>query len=175
MIDLKKTNIITNEKILIFGYGSLLLEGSLKETAPNSRIVCEGTLKNFIRIFNKPSKKLQYLALNIQPKKNYFVNGVVIELDKKDIFEILRREFRYDMILVEVETSNGIIQTYTFSYSQENEMSFNVDNEIQIDYIRTCTNGAKLRNQKFYSNFLNTTFVNFKESLSSFKDRGLLD
>ena len=151
--------VIENNKILIFGYGSLLSEESLKRTAPNSKIVSIGILKNYMRIFNKPAKNETIAALNIVKSKGNFVNGVVIELDKEDFFNLVSREFRYDMILVQVQTSVGEIEAYTFSYNQGDEREFPESSSDQIKYLEVCIRGAKQLGEEFYEEFINTTFI----------------
>ncbi|MFP4401783.1 MAG: gamma-glutamylcyclotransferase family protein [Candidatus Nanoarchaeia archaeon] len=171
---MEKLNLITDEKILIFGYGSLLLESSLKKTAPNSRIVGEGLLNNFMRIFNKPSKNKTHLALNLIPKENCRVNGVLIELDKEDFYEMIQREFRYNIILVQIQVGSELMEAYTFSYSQENSLIFDLNDEFQLDYIKTCLDGARLRNQGFYEFFIKNTFISESENLENFRNGELI-
>lgn len=151
--------VIENNKIMIFGYGSLLSEESLKRTAPNSKIVSIGILKNYMRIFNKPAKNETIAALNIVKSKGNFVNGVVIELHKEDFFNLVSREFRYDMILVQVQTSIGQVEAYTFSYNQGDEREFLESSYGQIKYLEVCIRGAKQRGEEFYKQFLETTLI----------------
>ncbi|MFT4243988.1 MAG: gamma-glutamylcyclotransferase family protein [Candidatus Woesearchaeota archaeon] len=164
-------HLIDNNKIMIFGYGSLLSEQSLKKTAPDSKIISNGILKNYLRIFNKPTKNEFVAALNLVENEGNIVNGVVIELDRKDIFNLLKREFRYNMKLIKIQTSQGDIEAYTFVYQQEEEREFMYESKEQAEYVEVCIQGAKERGIDFYENFMKTTFVEKKVNLNQYYDK----
>ena len=163
--------IIDDKKIRIFGYGSLLSEESLQETAPNSKIISNGFISNYMRIFNKPAKNEYVAALNVVKSSGDFVNGVVIELHKKDFFTMIQREFRYDMVLVQVQTSIGYIEAYTFSYRQEDEREFISTSKDQIEYVELCIEGAIQRGEEFYEKFMNSTFIKQGITLKDYYDK----
>ncbi|MFP4401785.1 MAG: gamma-glutamylcyclotransferase family protein [Candidatus Nanoarchaeia archaeon] len=148
-----------NLPIYIFGYGSLLLESSLRRTCPNAQIIETYIVDGYKRVCNVEFET--HCAKNIEFCKdstNFFVNGVIFKVsDEEEFNQLLIREKGYDIIQI----SHPTLEVYTFSAKQNlNNRIYNTKR--QKEYLQTCINGAKERGEEFHKLFLQSTFVDEK-------------
>ncbi|MBI5803714.1 gamma-glutamylcyclotransferase [Candidatus Pacearchaeota archaeon] len=83
-------------KYSFVGYGSLLSHKSLQETIPNKKfkpVIVKGYKREFNLEDNKEKKDFLNLVKN---KKSYF-NGVMFEVDDKELIRLKKREDFYNL------------------------------------------------------------------------------
>lgn len=142
--------------IYIFGYGSLLLESSLRRTCPNAQIIEIYSIKGYKRVCNVECET--HCAKNIEfceDSINSFVNGVIFKIiNEEELNQLLIREEGYEIIQI----THPTLEVYTFS-AKENLKDRIYTTQRQREYLQTCINGAKEKGEEFYNQFLQTTFV----------------
>lgn len=163
----------TDDKILIFAYGSLINPESAKRSLSNESISTAKTVVAYhlIRVFDySGSPNSQDLAmLNVHPTENPhdIVNGVLYSLDKKDLANLIYRENGYDLIPVIVEPwpknpDGQFAIAYTFSAPKEPRGGKIYTNDRIAPYPRyyyTVENGVKKYGQEFLTLWLETTYL----------------
>jgi cation transport regulator ChaC len=159
--------------IKIFAYGSLMYEKSLKKTAPNTKIISPVTLHGFVRVFNFPSSyRMSEIdgtpcaVLNLDKSDlNHQLCGVLFETSQENFDEMLKREEGYELVQVEVEdfnNSNTRYKAYTFRSLHYDAHDFQTNSKKQLEYLSWCLEAVKIYGEKFYTNFLETTFIGDK-------------
>ena len=83
-------------KNYVFGYGSLTNKRSLQKTLPNKKIAGWAYLVGFRRKFNAPAQ--DYLFLNIVPKTDRIIKGVLIPVSKEELNNLKKREVGYEAV-----------------------------------------------------------------------------
>lgn len=82
----------------IFGYGSLLSRASRQQTFTERKLYTDVQLTGYQRILNACCG--EYLVMNIQPKKDSSITGVVVQVADGDFPALKERECGY--VLIEV-------------------------------------------------------------------------
>ena len=155
------------ENTKIFGYGSLMNMQSLKKTVPNIKAIRPVLLKNYIRCFETKSttrftKNITSISvLNIKESKDAFVNGVCFDVDMEYLNSLLKREGAYELrdIVVNSLTTAISFPALIFIDKSNKKQKFLFDEPVQIEYLKTCINGAKDFGEDFYGMFLETTLI----------------
>ncbi|MFT4250146.1 MAG: gamma-glutamylcyclotransferase family protein [Candidatus Woesearchaeota archaeon] len=138
--------------IRVFVYGSLLNKESLKETAPQAKILGVRKLLGYKRVLNKPSKR-RGCAMNIQEQEQTEVLGVLIQVSTEEYEEIRKREVLYTEKEITLSDKTTV---KTFIYLQEPE-TFNIQDPKQQEYLKICWQGAQQHTQELKENFQETT------------------
>ena len=165
------------QRIVLFGFGSLIGEASLRATAPNATDIRPAYIKGFVRDFslwdsigftetNLDLTGIPFCALDIQ---NGFdpdarVNGVSFSVDEEDFEKILVRERDYEVIETEVydyKTNKLMGVTKVFS-SGRNDGSFDFDSQAGMRYLDNYLDAGRERGDKYYQELLETTFIDGK-------------
>ena len=160
---------------LIFGYGSLLQEESLKATVPSAKNIRPVYIKGFRRVFtlwdpvgwtetNLDLKDIPFCGVDAVPTsdKNATVNGVVFEVSADELPALLEREKEYDLIEVaayDFSTDEPVGTCLVFSSGKETG-AYDFDSEAQKRYLDVCTEGAASFGEDFLQQFLVTTYIN---------------
>lgn len=82
-------------KYKFIGYGSLLSHKSLKETIKDKKFL-PVIVKGYKRIFNLRDNS-KYDVLNLKKDKRYYFNGVVFEINEKELQKLKKREDDYNL------------------------------------------------------------------------------
>ena len=101
-------------QLYIFGYGSLTNPKSLQKTLPGKKPAGWVRLGGFQRKFNAPAQE-KYLFLNIVPKNNHAIKGVLIQVSKEELENLKRREVGYEAVDITEkikEPINGRVFTF---------------------------------------------------------------
>ena len=135
----------------VFGYGSLMNPKSLQKTLPGKSIAQSASIIGYRRIFNMPVSG--YLYLNIKPKANAKVDGVLINISDEELAKLKKREKGYSCI----DITNAILEdmqepAYTFIAPDQKYP----DMKILQSYINTCLSGVA-KNQR--TNWLKETII----------------
>lgn len=123
-------------QLYVFGYGSLMNPESLARTLPRPKEMSRVSVQGYVRKFNK--KGARYLYLNIVPKEETIVSGVIIPVTKAELALLKRREIGYDC----VDVTNDIVEkidgtVYAFLAPDKHYP----DMKISRRYIETCLGG----------------------------------
>lgn len=181
----KVLNKFPNGKVLLFGYGSLMnVNSAARSVSPEAvksmRPVVAFGLK---RIFNYKAVNVtrwgtnlqenEKAMLNIEPTTtfNHMINGVVMEVNPRDLTQLVERETGYDLVPVLVADWNQAISENP-SVNIEIAYTFFVPDELRdgIDYTQTkyypvrgylhaVRNGAEVFGPKFLDFWNATTFL----------------
>lgn len=163
------------DKIKIFGYGSLLLDSSLRRTVKNPMNATPAFVKGYIRnfsfdgvngytyegvpedVFGIPFNGAN--MINAQPDE--MVNGVVFEVDEQDFAELKIRETNYHLVKTnyyDFKNQKLLGECSTFiSEFVRNKFEYNV---AQKYYVDICLEGARSFGIDFFEEFLKTTYIN---------------
>lgn len=159
---------------LVFGFGSLINQGSLRLTAPGAFDVQPSYIQGFKRNFSvwdpigwtKTNQHLQgipFAALDIQAtsQKQALVNGVVFKVSESDFAHLVEREREYTTlttIAFNFADATKLGECTVFSAGKNNG-SYVFDCEAQTEYLDLCLEGAEQFGEEFYQTFLDTTFI----------------
>ena len=159
---------------VIFGFGSLINRESLKATVSDAYDIKPCFIKGFVRDFslwdsvgftetNLNLKATPFCALDVKKVNDVskIVNGVMFKTSETHFNDLLRREQGYDLIETEVydfKTGNPLGSAFLFS-ANKNNGKYNFGCKAQERYLSVCLSGAKAFGEKFYSEFLDTTFI----------------
>ncbi|MDB5182376.1 MAG: hypothetical protein JWO47_160 [Candidatus Saccharibacteria bacterium] len=158
---------------LIFGYGSLLNTESLKATVPDAFNIRPAYIKGFKRDFclwaadgsvagHPELSGTPYCAVDVHhiPESSE-VNGVVFEVHEAQLPALMEREEGYTLVKTEAydfETHEDLGTCFVFAANKHNgDFAFN--SPAQMRYLNTCLSGAKEHGEKFYQQFIRTTFI----------------
>jgi cation transport regulator ChaC len=158
---------------LIFGYGSLLNLESLQATVPDAFNLRPSYIKGFKRDFclwatdgfvatNPELSGMPFCAVDIHhvPEPDE-VNGVVFEVHQDQLPALLEREEGYTLIATEAydfTTHEPLGTCFVFAANKHNG-DFAFESPAQMRYLNTCLTGAKEHGEKFYQQFIRTTYV----------------
>lgn len=132
--------------ILIFAYGSLINPQSRKKTLQNSKLIADDIILNgYSRKMNAPYRDEGYLYLNIVPKDNSKVEGVVIEVDDSEIEKLKKREEGYNLIEITNKLSRNL-KNKVFTFVQPDK--YYPEMKVLQSYINTCIKNISKENQK---------------------------
>lgn len=124
-------------QLYVFGYGSLMNPKSLALTLGEPKETLHGSVRGYVRKFNK--KGSRYLYLNIVPQGELVVEGVLIPVSKEELELLKRREFGYDCVDVTkdiAEEVDGIVYAFMAPDAHYPDM------KISQRYIETCLGGV---------------------------------
>jgi len=179
------------DKISLVGYGSLLnrethhtntnslipvkVDGFRREFTLTygedrctSKAYNERFLKSAISLsedYNNEHNKLSYInnsgSLNVKIDKNNSVNGLLLDIKRKDFISYADRERQYNLVKVTVElfNENDIAPEYIYILVSDND-TFVQDLKIYYLYQKTCRNGAYSISNEFGEFYDRTTFDN---------------
>lgn len=147
-----------NKKVLLFGYGSLMNPGSARKSVSKNAVRSTRSVVafGFKRIFNyKPGdlskwgsdvEKNEGAMLNIDPKTtyNHIINGVVMEVNLKDLKALVQREIGYDLVPMLVADWNKVLSEDS-SVQIEKAYTFLVPDELRGGKSYTETHSYPLR------------------------------
>lgn len=165
----QKTNII-------FGYGSLMDDESLRATVPNAQNVKPAYIKGFRREFNYHDSEgwtesnldvagIPMCAVDVIPTGDgKRVNGVTFEAEQDYFAELKRREVGYTLIeavAYDFHADEAIGASFVFS-SNQCDGTYLFDNPAQERYLKICLRAAKGFGDEFYREFLATTYIGGK-------------
>jgi len=155
-------------------YGSLLHPDELKSHGISMDMVEFVKVKGYRRIFNQePSRRrsdtINRAVLNIQKNDNFWFNAILIKnISENSLKELDTREMGYNRLdlkdgLVEHYKNGNIAQNCFVYIGKDGKQS----NKIlpNIDYFKLCLNGAKSHFDRFYLDYLNTTYQNGLEGV----------
>ena len=174
-----------NQKVLLFGYGSLMnkesASRSLKPEAVESMVpVVAFGVK---RIFNYKASKtdqwgrdlnpLEKAMLNLIPTTTYksIANGVMIEVDQEDFMRLVQREVGYDLMPILVADWDSVIAenpcvkmqvAYTFIVPDEirNGVDYTQTKYYPVrGYLHASEDGASVFGKAFLKLFDYTSFL----------------
>lgn len=178
-------NLFPDNKILLFGYGSLMHPASAHRNLPSCTV---STMRPVIalglkRIFNYKSTPGEHWGMDLDPKEKAMlnvmpmttyasiVNGVVFELSVSDLKNLVGRETGYDLAPVIIVDWQDIenraeyphIQiAYTFIVPEEVRCGivYNDRNHYPVrGYLRLVREGARQIGENFLALFEETTFL----------------
>ena len=170
------------KSIVIFGYGSLINEDSLRKTVPSAKNIVPVRLQGYTRVFDFPSStrlceksgKCCTVLNAFESKKDSSINGIIFEMDEEDLQNLIYRETGYELIEVEVENyydENVKIVAYFFKAPKYESNYFLFDSEKQMEYLDLCVEGCKIFGDEFLREFLETTYIENKSLREIFKEK----
>lgn len=166
-----------NMKTMIFGYGSLISLSSTQTTAPGVKKLRAAYIKGYIRSFslhdpigytdyNLDVANIPFCGLDVQPSDgpNDRVNGVVFEINESELKAMLIREQEYETPMEPVydfDTNELIGKAMVFTACKNND-TYDPTNPAQVRYLEGMLVGAKSFGEKFYQEFIKTTYIDGK-------------
>lgn len=180
MIDHKKETLNKKEKYYIVGYGSLINKRSLLKTVDDVIDFSYVKVEGFKRIFNVPGLR-GVTFLNAEKDSSSFINGVLIQVNGEELKKIFKRERSYSMLRVPIES-------ITFPYGKSTpldesddviisslEKNTSEDKAPLLTYLNACLYGSMQIGEKFYNDFINTTYLSDGRLLKDYMDKNLPD
>lgn len=174
-------------KVLIFGYGSLINANSAASSVSSEAVQSMQPViaLGFKRIFNykagtdialkwgKNVPENERAMLNIDPTTTYnsIINGVVMEVDPKDLASLIQRESGYDLVPMLVANWNEVISenpsvnikiAYTFFVADElrNGTDYTQTKYYPVrGYLHAIQKGAAVFGQEFLDYWNATTYL----------------
>lgn len=162
---------------LIFGFGSLIEESSIRATAPNAGNIRPAYIKGFKRDFslwdpvgynetNLDLAGIPFTGLDVQLVGNPAakVNGVVFTIQGDDLTRMLEREKEYRLVKTKAydyESEKPVGRCEVFS-SGKNNGEFDFKSAPQLRYLENYLRAAKRFGDKYYQEILDTTFIGTK-------------
>jgi cation transport regulator ChaC len=161
-------------KSLIYGYGSLInlksASKALKRNLTKEQIIT-GTLKGYERnwtlwdnVFsNDLRKEVKAVFLNIEVNESGHLNGILFEVSRHELSNLLYREKNYKCVDVtkQVEFENGFDQfDQIFTFVGQNDYLISPGKEdyfIFDKYVEMVNEGVQSMSPEFFSSFKNTT------------------
>ncbi len=147
-------------KDYLFGYGTLISKQSRKSTGMTGKSF-SAILKNYERSWCVPISNEKSTALGIQKKKGKYCNGVLFEINKKNLKKFDKREGSwYQRILIKKEDIcflkklEGNVWVYIMKNKARTNRKFPI-NQSEIDVI---LNGCLEIGKNFSLEFLRTTY-----------------
>ena len=155
------------ETVDVFGFGSLINVDSLKQTVPRVQSVSACSLTGYKRVFDVPSehrlcKHGPTSALNLQRAEDVTIYGVVFNVPREELKDLLYRERAYNFVEVDIAhlENREERRVYTFmGKAPFGACGFQHDEPEQMAYLDICLAGAKSFGDDFYQNFITTTYV----------------
>jgi cation transport regulator ChaC len=166
------------ERKLVFGFGSLIGEESLRVTAPNAADIRPAYIQGFVREFNLWDADgfternldlagIPFCALDVRPisDQSARVNGVTFTVGEQDFKRLLVREEEYNVIETDAydyETNESIGNCIVFSAGKNNG-SFDFTSPAGMRYLQGYLHDARQYGDKYYQELLATTFIDGKD------------
>lgn len=135
------------DRVIIFGYGSLMDERSAASTMPTAVNFRRGTLTGYQRVFGLVSisgiktkranvETNEIAALSVVPVEGSSVHGVLFEIPTHELGAYLEREHRYKTIEVDILEWNGLDDCNT--NTSRNVKAWTVVSQTDDDYRTKC-------------------------------------
>lgn len=122
--------------IYVVGYGSLISHASLRKTIPDKHFI-PVVVKGYKRVFDLAVKESPDVnVLNLERDKNSQFNGVLFEINDKELVTLKKRESLYD---IEIEW------TYDFLTGKKLEKAM-----VVVDYVVGIDHRKRLPNKKYF-------------------------
>ena len=160
----------------IFAYGSLMNTNDLRRTVPNARNLFPVKLYGYKRVFNLKSTyrfdaiaNISISVLNLEATSlSEFVNGICFDMDDESFAELLQREKAYNLVETKVcgyFDENRHYQAYFFLSVENQKYSYQLNSDIQANYLKICLDGCIKYGSSFVQDFQKTThFFGIDES-----------
>lgn len=174
------SEIYNGDSFLLFGYGSLVNQVSAKDVVSAKKLTPCYAL-GVKRVFNyspdeivlsRPmyqdaSRGKEYsAALNLVPTANEAdkPNGVVMEVYRNEIPDLVKRERGYSLIKVRCINffdASDSMEAYALSAPEYYDNRQLVDNSLlpNVSYYQLCKQGAKNISESFLTHWMETTFI----------------
>ncbi len=162
--------------VIIFGYGSLMDNESLRATVPTANNLRPAYIKGFRREFNKIDEEgwhssnldlagIPYCAVNVTANENDGeVNGITFEVELTYFDNLRQREKDYEPVKTtayDFETGKPLGKCFVF-LANTCDGSYEHGNPAQERYLKVCLSAAKEYGNDFYKQFLATTYIGDK-------------
>lgn len=162
--------------VIIFGYGSLMDNESLRATVPTAKNLKPAYIKGFRREFNKIDEEgwhstnldlagIPYCAVNVaKDENNRQVNGITFEVELTYFDALKQREKDYEPVettACDFETGKPLGECFVF-LANTCDGSYEHGNPAQERYLKVCLSAAKEYGDDFYKQFLATTYIGGK-------------
>jgi len=168
---------------MIFGYGSLIREKSLRVTAPNATDIQPAYIKGFRRDFSLLDPfgyteqdllnygetsldlaNIPFCGLDIKkiPDPEARVNGVVFTVSGQDLEQMMVREAEYKLVKTiaydyPTEQPIGICEVFS---AGKNNAKYDFNSAPLKRYLEIYLQAGKRYGDKYYQELLSTTFIN---------------
>ena len=137
-IEIIQQNKIKEQKISLFGYGSLMNPESAAKTLKYRPKPISTVIKGLERAYNATQpvyyehlKEYKNTAfLDVQPNPKNVINGVILEINHNDLARLIIREKNYQLSRIETQEK---ITFYTFMTPQEHH-PHNYENPVVSQY-----------------------------------------
>lgn len=156
---------------IVFGYGSLLNQASLRRTIPDAENIVPCFIRGFKRDFsvwdpigfrNGEYANIGFCALDVKASNpDSRVNGVLFEMGDTHFDGLLDREQEYKQIQAnayDYTTGKLLQEAILFSANKDNG-TYSFESGAQENYLKICLNGAKSYGDGFYAEFLRSTHI----------------
>jgi len=156
-------------KIYIFGYGSLMNQGSLQKTLPGATIEKRAALLGYQRKFNFAAGN--YVYLNIIPARNRQVDGVLIRVTEKMLKKLKQREKGYVCKDVTEQIAKPV-DGKIFVFRAPDRTCAN--KKILKSYLETCLRGVpKIKKKKWTQETIMSAAIENDLANPKYKNNGL--
>ena len=158
--------------MMIFGYGSLMNEDSLKRTFNIFKVQDVAELKGYSRIFNFKSPYRHNTetdcyssVLNLRHENKTVIQGLIIDIPKEEIDTLMDRERGYE--IQEIQLMNGE-RVSTFIANKFTPYYYVESDSVQREYLDLCLSACKKYGDDMFNNFINTTYVKEDYSVKNY-------
>ena len=162
-------------KRIVFGYGSLLNQKSLRRTIPDAENIVPCFIKGFKRDFSVwdpigfrsgEHANVGFCALDVKKDSNpnSRVNGILFEMSENHFDSLLDREQGYRPVQVNAYdyATGKLLQEAILFSADRNNGTYSFESSAQENYLKICLDGAKSYGDDFYSEFLKSTYIDNK-------------
>lgn len=146
----------------IVGYGSLINVRSRARTTKGKVPHCPVDIAGWTRIFNLRHGSKGGTVLNVIQDENSKIASVLIEIQGKNMFDVLSREYNYNMVEIPLDK-------ITFPYGESLHLSnpplmfvsnMEPSKEPPLEeYLQACIFGSSQISEKFVENFINSSYI----------------
>jgi len=165
------------DKLIIFGFGSLINLESLEATVPDVYDIQPAYIKGFRRDFsvwdsvgwtetNLDVAGEAMCALDVKASSdlNSRVNGITFRLGQSSYKRLIEREGNYRLvktIAYNFESGEEIGECFMFS-ANKNNGTYDFKSKAQKRYLEICLESARQYGERYYHEFLSSTFLGSK-------------
>jgi cation transport regulator ChaC len=162
---------------IVFGYGSLIDLESLRATAPNAYNIQPTYIKGYKREFclwdsagwtesnlDLAGEPMCAVDIHASSRANSLVNGVAFNVSGEDLKSLIKREQNYELIttpIYDFETNKELGICYVFS-ANKHDGTYDYKSAAQARYLKICLDSSKQYGERFYKEFLRTTYASKK-------------
>ena len=141
----------------------------LIRTVPQARNKLPVKLHGYRRVFNlestyrfDPVTNTPICVLNLETSSSFdFVNGICFDMDNQSFDALLEREKAYSLIQATVSDyfdGNINYQSYFFVSKDAERYPYQLESELQLDYLAICVDGCHNYGQGFLDDFKRSTY-----------------